>query len=385
MGKTFNTGTLVNGLSTDANGNVGIGGSPSGTYGKLSVFGGISTKDDNNGKLEIGRYSSGAANSYIKIGTNSASLRITNAADSADLVTFANSGNVGIGTTSPFNFGAGHKTLDVRGDGTTSIGALFVGNSDRTAVLGFYINPSATGTVGTSSNHALQLVTNDVERMRITSTGNVGIGTSSPSYRLETLATSATIAAFGTTSASGGFLQFRYSTSSNFGYIGTGNQLATGSAVTDFAIANDAGNIVFATGGSFTERMRISSSGTLSINGPRFIQQGLSRLCYAGTINGNQSITITLNVGSQSAVKITAAMNHYGLIDGYGCARMSWVGANPAFSEINISNVSSGNGGSWSFTHVGGGTINIIKNAGSYGGGGYFFVEVIGNDPISIA
>ena len=93
--------TIGNSIVQDDGTYVGIGGTGSGTYGKLSVFGGISIKDDNNAKLEIGRYSSGAANSYIKIGTNSASLRITNAADSADLVTFANSGNVGIGTSSP--------------------------------------------------------------------------------------------------------------------------------------------------------------------------------------------------------------------------------------------------------------------------------------------
>ena len=77
---------------------VGVGGAPSGTYGTLSVFGGISTKDDNNGKLEIGRYSSGAPNSYIKIGTNSGSLRITNAADTIDLVSFFNSGFTFFGT-----------------------------------------------------------------------------------------------------------------------------------------------------------------------------------------------------------------------------------------------------------------------------------------------
>jgi hypothetical protein len=85
-------------------GNVGINtSSPTGTYGKLTVAGGITIADDNNAKFEIGRYSSGAPNSYIKIGTNSGSLRITNAADSADLVTFLNTGNVGIGITTPLD------------------------------------------------------------------------------------------------------------------------------------------------------------------------------------------------------------------------------------------------------------------------------------------
>jgi hypothetical protein len=89
-------------LTIKSAGNVGIGtASPTGTYGKLTVAGGIQITNDNNAKLEIGRYSSGAPNSYIKIGSGSDSLRITNAADSADLFTIANGGNVGIGITNP--------------------------------------------------------------------------------------------------------------------------------------------------------------------------------------------------------------------------------------------------------------------------------------------
>ena len=72
-----------------------------GSYDQLTVAGGIKITDDSNSKLEIGRYSSSATNSYIKIGSNSGSLRITNAADSSDLFTFTNDGKLGIGTTSP--------------------------------------------------------------------------------------------------------------------------------------------------------------------------------------------------------------------------------------------------------------------------------------------
>jgi hypothetical protein len=95
---TYNNG-LAERMRITSGGNVGIGTStPTGTYGKLSVAGGISILDDNNAKFEIGRYSSGAPNSYIKIGTNSGSLRITNAADTIDLVSFFNSGFTFFGT-----------------------------------------------------------------------------------------------------------------------------------------------------------------------------------------------------------------------------------------------------------------------------------------------
>ena len=51
--------------------------------------------------------------------------------------------------------------------------------------------------------------------------------------------------------------------------------------------------------------------------------------------------------------------------------------------EANISDVYSANGGAWSFTNGGSGVITISKSAGSYGGGGYFFIEVVGTDPQS--
>ena len=73
-------------------GNVGIGtATPTGTYGKLTVQGtGITLGADGEGKVEIGRYSAGAQNSYIKIGSTSTSLRITNSADQYDIFVIEN-------------------------------------------------------------------------------------------------------------------------------------------------------------------------------------------------------------------------------------------------------------------------------------------------------
>ena len=80
-------------------------------------------------------------------------------------------------------------------------------------------------------------------------------------------------------------------------------------------------------------------------------------------------------------MKITAMMTHYGYINSYGCARMSLVANGPTFQEVNISDTSSGNGGSWSFAQVDSTRFTVTKNAGTYGGGGLYFIEIVGNNP----
>jgi len=98
----------------------------------------------------------------------------------------------------------------------------------------------------------------------IKSGGNVGIGTLSPSFKFESLASSATMASFGTSSASGGYVQIKYNTSSINGYLGAGNQLVSGGAVADMALTSDSGSILVATS-SGAERMRITSGGNVLI------------------------------------------------------------------------------------------------------------------------
>jgi len=355
-----NTGVRIGNVIGDTHnitGSVGISGSA--TFASTIASSGDITITKSSDASFIANNTSASGKSYRLVSKDDGKFYIQNTGV-ADLITITSSGNLGIGTSSPSEL-------------------LHINSSAASAEI--RLQTSAMSSYIRSESDNLNFYINNGERMRIGSNGRVGIGTSSPNGTLEVYAATPTIISGASTSDSLHGYEFRQSNTLD-AYI---KQLPSTGELRFYVGRNSSwgGNMSFWT--DTVNRMSLSSSGTLSINSPRFIQQGLSRLCYAGTIGGNQSITITLNVGSQSAVKITAAMNHYGYIDGYGCARMSWVGANPAFSEINISNVTSGNGGSWSFTHGGGGIITITKNAGSYGGGGYFFVEVIGNDPISIA
>ena len=163
-----------------ASGNVGIGTtSPTGTYGKLTVAGGIQILDDNNAKLEIGRYSAGASNSYIKLGTNSNSLIFTNAADTADLVTFTNSGSVGIGITSP------SKLFTVRSldNNTTTFAGFYALNETQGTEIwygGIQMGGSNAGVdlnLASKSTGYISLQTSGSERMRIKGDGDILVST----------------------------------------------------------------------------------------------------------------------------------------------------------------------------------------------------------------
>jgi hypothetical protein len=85
-------------------------------------------------------------------------------------------GNVGIGTASPTNFGSNFRLLDVEG---TDYGVIQASNSGTSTTIEMMAAPSI-GYLGTRSNHPLAFRTFDTERMRIISSGNVGIGTTAP-------------------------------------------------------------------------------------------------------------------------------------------------------------------------------------------------------------
>jgi hypothetical protein len=140
----------------DTAGRFGIGVTPSGTYGKLTVAGGIRTTADSGSKLEIGRYNSGNPDSYIKLGSTSNRLIISNATDAADIFYFTNTAQLGVGIspTSPLhvlgtagyiaNFTTGTNSIKIYCGSTYSI---FEGNSaNQMGWLGsgFYIEAGAT-------------------------------------------------------------------------------------------------------------------------------------------------------------------------------------------------------------------------------------------------
>ena len=93
--------------------------------------------------------------------------------DTDTLAVDSTNNRVGIGTSSP----SGKLHLSGDGDSASKLTVQRTGASAGTAVLGYNY-------VGSFSNNEFKFFTNSAERMRINSSGNVGIGTSSPQTSL---------------------------------------------------------------------------------------------------------------------------------------------------------------------------------------------------------
>ena len=192
-------------------------------------------------------------------------------------MTLNSSGYVGIGTTTinsnlslgAFNTAGTSNSIRLYDDG-----AAITSTSNNSYGFGFITN-GLSYTAGTSGSH--QFYTANAERMRIDSSGNVGIGTTSPTVPLQVIGSVGGYAAY----IGGSTYQLRVYTDTAQVQLNTG-----GGEVIQFLPASNA--LTFATNGS--ERARIDSSGNLLV--------GITTP-YSGTVS-NITATTGVDIGSSS-------------------------------------------------------------------------------------
>jgi hypothetical protein len=191
-------------------------------------------------------------------------------------------GNVGINTTSPANILSVRQsntstatilelTNTSNGSNTTKSSRLLFGLADTVGTVkdAAYIESMPSSGLPNVQNAELVFGTRNsdaapTERMRITSVGNVGIGTASPAYLLDIQSTSATLRIRNITApATGG--------TSSLLFEGINNFSGTSQSFINSIQAGNSGStqLVFGTSGTSdataTERMRITSGGAVQI------------------------------------------------------------------------------------------------------------------------
>ena len=247
---------LAEKMRIDSSGNVGIG--IANTFGN-KVFVRGSTNSGlavNDGSNTITMYGNGGT--AVALGTaNSVPLFFTTAV--AERMRIDASGNVGIGTSSP------QAKAVVSNNGASGI-ELFVNYPG--GGVGTYIqsyNRSGAAYVDTAYDAATHSFrTSGTERMRIDSSGNVGIGTTSPTAKLQSYTTGSTYALI--LDNNNAPVEQNYISFNSLG-IATIGRIYRPSGSNFLSLDSNYNGLIFKTGssGTATERMRIDSSGNVGI------------------------------------------------------------------------------------------------------------------------
>jgi len=239
-----------------------------------------------------------------------------------DALVIKNNGNVGIGTSSPT------YKLDVYGGASGTRTDVFVSN----AAANYNIGVLSDNNGFASSTNAMLFYTAANERMRITSGGNVGIGTSSPAVKFE-VAGSGSIGYFRNPSSTAATT---FITVVNANNTSNGLVMAHISDGTGYFGTQNSADLRLVTGD--TERMRITSGGIinttsrLNVNGAgdnslfSFINNGTTyTLGFSPNATASTSTTLTITTATTTWIYNGTGTASWTLPNPSGTNQMFWI------------------------------------------------------------
>ena len=264
------------------------------------TFSSIGNLTLNNATIASGNIT--VTNETVTTITSPAATNLTIQSAGTTAMTIDTSQNVGIGTASPaykLHVYGGSGASVVYSSATAGqvayVSVAGNGNTFGSTSFDMYQDGSSTGVVNNRANSPLIFGTNNSERMRIDSSGNVGIGTTSPGAILQVNSTAAIVRPIvtGTT----GFTDWVVANNSGNLYMGIDNSVGgiSGTAYGRHIYSDGAYPLDFFT--NSTQRMRIDASGNVGIG---------TTSVGAGTIVDVQSTTKGVRFPNMTTAQKTA-------------------------------------------------------------------------------
>ena len=224
---------------------------------------------------------------------HSGAYPITFSTSGTERMRIDSAGNLLVGTTTS----PGSPNAQIVAGGTTDPGIQLASTSGGGGLMlgfasggiGFY---TYTGAVGSESY---------TDRMRLNSSGNLGIGTTSPSSRLEASGADCVVKS-SATSGYAGFYAIGSGTNNSYLFLGN-----TTSGEQGRITSENGGGLVFSNGSGATERMRIDSSGKVLVGAGA--TASLGKLVVSEASSGTAVIALESQGSWNSQISSTSTGN----------------------------------------------------------------------------